>query len=229
MNGEFPDIRKAVIVAYKDNTLQKAINNFVIPVNPESYSQNFKVKYESNQGQAQEGTNLRYGSTAPERLQLEFVLDGTGTIEEYVYEGFSVQEQVKHFLEVAYDMNGDNHRPNFLIVYWGALTFAGALESVDIQYPLFDPDGKPLRAKLNATFVQDLEQSLRQRLEAKKSPDLTHIRRLKAGDRLDLMTYERYDNSKFVLQVAKVNGLTTFRNVAEGTELIFPPFNKTEV
>lgn len=233
MNDDIPivitNVRKAAIVAYEDNTLSKLIGSFIIPLNPENYSENRRVKYESEQGQAQQGSNLRYGSTAPEKLQLEFILDGTGTIEDYVHEGLSVQDQVKAFLAIAYNMNGDKHRPNFLIVHWGALTFSGALESADIQYPFFDSDGKPLRAKVNATFVQDLEQSRRQRTEGKTSPDLTHIRQLKAGDRLDLLAYKQYKDSKFVLQVAKVNGLTSFRNVPDGTEVILPPFNKTEV
>ena len=60
------------------------------------------------------------------------------------------------------------------------------------------------------------------------SPDLTHYRKGTAGDRLDLLTYKIYDDSKYVLQVASANGLTSFRNLRAGTDLYFPPFDKNE-
>ncbi len=65
-------------------------------------------------------------------------------------------------------------------------------------------------------------------MKEKKSPDLTHVRSVKAGDRLDLMTNKIYNDSKYVTQIAKANGLTTIRKIKPGKDLVFPPLDKTE-
>jgi hypothetical protein len=60
------------------------------------------------------------------------------------------------------------------------------------------------------------------------SPDLTHYKKVVAGDRLDLLTYKVYNNSKYFMQVAKANSLGTLRNSRPGLNLSFPPFDKKE-
>ena len=49
------------------------------------------------------------------------------------------------------------------------------------------------------------------------------------GERLDLVTYDIYNDPKYVLQLAKVNKQISIRNIAAGTELYFPPFDKNEI
>ena len=58
------------------------------------------------------------------------------------------------------------------------------------------------------------------------SPDLTHLRTVKAGDRLDLMTHNIYNDTKYLMQVAKVNKLSTFRRLKPGAELALPTLQK---
>ena len=60
-------------------------NPISLPVNPESFTQNFKVEINQQQGQGNQGTNPDYKGTKPEELKLEFVFDGTEVIEGYKY------------------------------------------------------------------------------------------------------------------------------------------------
>jgi len=99
---------------------------------------------------------------------------------------------------------------------------------LDINYTLFHPNGKPLRAKISATFLDYVAQEQREQEARRQSPDLTRIRRIKAGDRLDKMVGEFYNDPKFTQQVARANNLTTFRLIKPGIELSFPPLDKTE-
>lgn len=235
------NVSKVVIVPYTDKsyrTQDTKQGQFAIPINPESYSENYKVEYDLRRGQGQQGTNPKFKSTAPEELRLEFIFDGTETVEGYAYHSAKangeeklikpVHEQIIQFRNTVYAMNGDIHRPRFLKIFWGELKFPCILTNLDINYTLFDTDGKPLRAKISATFVNYVAQEERVARENKRSPDLTKIRDFKEGDRLDLMTYREYDDSKYVLQIAKANGLSSFRNVKTGLRLNFPPFDKTE-
>lgn len=224
---------KVLIHAFEDENFQRRSkldpNPISLPVNPESFSQNFKVALNQQQGQGNQGTNPDYQGTKPEELKLEFTFDGTQTIEGYAYNGDdrSVKAQLEIFMNAVYNMNGEIHRPHFLNVQWGEFLFPCILSNLDLNYTLFNPNGDPLRIKASATFLNYIAQQERVAREKKKSPDLTHVRLVKAGDRLDLMTHKIYNDPKYVTQVARANGLTTFRKIDPGVEMVFPPLDKT--
>lgn len=215
----------------RDFSGEDAARKFTAPINPESFTKNFKIEHDVRRGHGNQGTEVTFKSTAPEELRLEFVLDGTGTMQGYVeeYKKLNVHDQLDKFLKCAYDMDGDIHRPRFLIIFWGSeIDFKCVLSNLDINYTLFNPDGTPLRAKLTATFLNFVAKEERLARERQNSPDLTHYRKVQQGDRLDLMTYNIYNDPKYLLQVGKANALSTIRNIKAGKELYFPPFDKNE-
>jgi hypothetical protein len=228
-------VEKVRIFAYADKQLTQPNTSvdqpFYIPLNPENYSKNFKIETDERRGHGNQGTDPRYKSTAPEELKLEFILDGTGAIENYHYTDpskKSVKDQLDLFLKTVYQIDGNSHRPNFLKVHWGEyLKFPCILTNLDINYQLFESNGDPLRIKLSATFLNYLASEERAARERRSSPNLTHVRVTKAGDRLDLMTHNIYNDTKYLLQVASVNGLATFRRLDSGLKLRFPPISKT--
>jgi hypothetical protein len=222
---------KIVIQSYDKNDFLKEDKGrrFEMPINPETYTKNFKIALEKKRAHGKNGTDPRYISTEPEELKLDFVLDGTNTMQGYVYAGMSVEEQLNKFLNCAYNMDLEIHRPRFLVVIWGGdyLSFKCVLSSVDINHTLFNPQGKPLRIKISATFL-NYKNSDEQAKGKGNSPDLTHYRLTKGGDRLDLMTYNIYNDSKYQLQIGKLNGLSSIRNLKSGLDLYFPPFDKNK-
>ncbi|MCB0628410.1 MAG: hypothetical protein R2824_18830 [Saprospiraceae bacterium] len=226
-------LSKVIIRSFTDKRLTQKDSEypeFVLPINPEKYAKNFKVEYEVKKAQGSQGVDAKFKSTAPEELTIEFTLDGTKTVEGYGQDLFEkpVSKQVDEFLNTVYFMKGDIHKPKFLKVNWGEhLIFDCILTSLDINYTLFHPNGEPLRAKLNASFLNYLEQEKRVKKEDKKSPDLTHIRMVKGEDTLPLMVYQIYGDPQWYMQVARENQLTTFRQLRIGQEIVFPPFQKT--
>jgi Contractile injection system tube protein len=208
---------------------------FTTPINPETFSQAFKVNVDSQNGHGNQATEVRYKSTAPEELRLEFILDGTRTLENYggdkqkEFEKKSVHQQLVDLKRCVYDMDGTIHRPRFLIVQWGTdLSFRCVLSNLELNYTLFEPDGSPLRIKVNATFLAHKSREEIQAEARTSSPDLTHYRKVKQGDRLDQLTNKIYNDSKYFMQVGKVNKLVTIRKINPGTDLYFPPIDKTE-
>jgi Contractile injection system tube protein len=229
-------LEKLVIRSFENRDFSGEDPNkkFTTPINPESFTQTFKVNADTSQGHGNPGTEARYKSTEPEQLRLEFVLDGTKTMEGYGgdnkdYISKKVHDQLDDLKNCVYNFDGKIHRPRFLIVMWGSeINFNCVLSNLDLNYTLFEPDGSPLRVKVNATF---LAHKSREQLLAESrasSPDLTHYRKVKQGDRLDLLSNSIYNDSKYFMQVGKVNGLTTIRQVKPGTDLYFPPFDKNE-
>lgn len=230
--NETGQLIKVLIHAYEDEDFQQKSsltpNPISLPINPESFTQNFKVALNQQQGQGNQGTNPDYKGTKPEELKLDFVFDGTETVDGYRYnsDDHSVKNQLEIFMNTVYNMNGEIHRPHFLQVQWGDFMFPCILSNLDLNYTLFKPNGDPLRIKVSATFLNYVAQKERTARERRRSPDLTHVRQVKAGDRLDLMTHKIYKKSTYVTQIAWVNGLTSFRTLDAGSELTFPPLDK---
>jgi hypothetical protein len=221
-------LEKLLIYADKGETIKPA---FVAPINPESFTKNLKVEHDVQKASGNSGQSVTFKSTAPEELKLELILDGTGTMEGYYkdYKEKPVTKQLQIFKDAVYTFNGDIHRPKFLLIVWGSeIRYRCVLTNLDINFTLFHPDGTPIRAKLTASFLDYQSKEERLAKENKKSPDLTHYRKVDQSNRLDLMTFRIYNNPKYLLQVAKVNELTTIRTLNPGSELYFPPFNKNE-
>jgi hypothetical protein len=237
MSGELIKLR---IKAYKDEQFSDEVadGEFKTLVNPDKYS--FKYKIEQNDDQAS-GTSTsapRFNKILPEDLSLEFIFDRTGVITDYGAagtsddktfkdEGSGIIDDIEKFKKVVFDYNGDEHKPNYLIISWGTLLFKGTLTEMDITYKLFKSDGTPLRATASAKFKGFVEDNLRVAMENNSSPDLTHIRMVKDGDTLPLMSFRIYGDSKYYLEVAKANNITNFRKLTVGRKIFFPPIEKT--
>ena len=135
-------------------------------------------------------------------------------------------DQIDTFKAIVFDYSGDLHKPYYLMVKWGALIFKGTLVDLSIEYKLFAADGTPLRAVAKLKIKGNIDEDLRVAKENNKSPDLTHYRRVISGDTLPLMTYRIYGDSKYYLEVARVNKINNFRKLEVGQELFFPPLEK---
>jgi hypothetical protein len=222
-----------VIHSFSDKDCQQELKDlvFTVPINPESFTRNYKVDLDTRTGHGQPGTQPGYKSSAPEELKIDFVLDGTGTMEGYPkkYDKMPVEIQLKKFLDCVYTFNGNTHRPNFIIVVWGSeIHFPGTASNVDLNYTLFLPNGNPLRVKVSATFKKSESDKARAAANEFKSPDLTKYKQVQLGDRLDLLTFQKYNDPSYVLQVGRVNNLTTVRKLTPATSLYFPPFAQND-
>jgi len=237
MSGE---LVKLQIKAYSDEQFNNEVANgeFRTLLNPEKYVFKYKVEQNNQQASGTSSSAPRYNRTPPEDLDLEFIFDRTGVLLNYgdpstasddhlsVDEGVGIADDVDQFKRVVFDYNGDEHRPNYLIITWGALLFKGVLTEMDITFKLFKSDGTPLRATATAKFKGFIEDNLRVALENNNSPDLTHVRVVTEGDTLPLMTFRIYGDSKYYLEVAKVNKITNFRKLKVGQQIFFPPIEK---
>jgi LysM repeat protein len=236
MSGE---LSKLKIRAYKDEqfTEQVADGEFYTLLNPENYSYKYKIEQNDDQASGTSTTAPKFNKSLPQDLGLEFVFDRTGVLINYGApgtaddktfsdEGGGIIDDVELFKKVIFDYNGDEHKPNYLIISWGTLLFKGSLSEMDITFKLFKSDGAPLRAVAKATFKGFVEDNLRVALENNSSPDLTHVRTVKEGDTLPLMSHRIYGDSRYYLELAKANNLTNFRKLKAGQRIVFPPIEK---
>lgn len=237
MSGE---LTKLKIKAFSDEQFSEEVadGDFRTLLNPETYMFKYKIEQNDEQAAGTSASAPRFNRALPEDLELEFVFDRTGVLTDYGAagtadaktfkdEGRGVIDDVEHFKKVVFDYNGEEHKPNYLIISWGTLLFKGSLAEMDITFKLFKPDGTPLRAVAKAKFKGFVEDNLRVAMENNSSPDLTHVREVKKGDTLPLMTYRIYGDSKYYLEVAKANRITNFRKLEVGRRIFFPPIEKS--
>jgi hypothetical protein len=217
------NLSKLQIISYKDDRFQEKDLSISVPVNPDKYSRSIKVEYNQEQEQGTQGNNPPFNRTPPEELQFEFLFDGTGVVPG----SKDIQAGIEEFKKTVYKIEGDIHRPNFLKLIWGDLSFNCVLKELKIDFTLFKPDGTPLRAMVNATFMQVVDEKRRSAEQGKNSPDLTHVRYVKEGDTLPYMSYKIYGDASYYIQVAKYNGLNNFRNIRPNMKIVFPPIDKT--
>ena len=228
-------LEKMLILGFEDNKKAEsggpsnAKEKFEVLINPETYTLDYKVKYaESGQGQGTSSKQQKFERSEPEEISFEFLFDSSGIIDGKPRKD-GIGDEVKKFRDMLIGFKGDVHKPMCLKLAWGANDiFVGVAIEVNITYKLFSSDGKPLRAVVKVKFKKSTEEEKRTAKENRRSPDLTHIRTVKAGDTLPLMCHSIYGHSKYYLQVAQVNGIGNFRNLSPGMVVTFPPIAPTE-
>jgi len=214
---------------------------YEVLLNPEKFSEKYEVKFEESQPDGATAADLKFKKILPQTLDLSFIFDSSGVLVPSTSFGTnlfadteieSVPDQLKRFKEVAFDYNGETHQPRYLILSWGESwgteeLFKGRMVNLNISYTLFSPGGVPTRATAEAKFKKSLDKEAQEALKKNSSPDLSHVRVVNEGDTLPLMTYKIYGDSKYFLEVARVNKITNFRKLEVGQEIFFPPIDKT--
>lgn len=227
------ELKKMLILAFDDSESCEsggeadAKAKYEALINPETYTQEFKLKFaDGAQGQGTSGQQLKYEYTAPEEMTFEFLFDNTGIIDGKARD--DVADEIQAFKDVLVAYQGNTHEPRHFKLVWGEHSiFKGRVTELSITYKLFRPDGTPTRAVAKVKFKASIEDVKRAAKEDKKSPDLTHVRVVLAGDTLPLLCYRIYGDPAYALDVAGVNRLDNPRQLLPGTRLHFPPLAAT--
>jgi hypothetical protein len=195
---------------------------FEVQFNPPELGFSHTIEYNNEQPQGTTDTQKSFRRTRPSGLNLSFTLDGTGAAGG-PHLGVDVKNRIDEFFRVAMEYQGDTHRPRNLEVVYGKLTFRGVASSINVKYTLFAPDGRPLRALVDVRLSSATSFRRQVAENAPESADMTHLRTVREGERLDRLTWEVYKDPRYLLQVARANSLTNIRKLKTGQEIIFPP------
>ena len=234
-------LEKVKIVAYLDplRSTSKKTGEMVVMFNPSTYSRKHAIAYtgavKANPKTHTKAERPSYAYTPPGEVSFKFIFDGTGVASmgvqhiRRVLGGASVAKDVKTFEELCLRVKGDSHQPAYLRIYWGAQqAFEVRLKTLDIKYTLFAESGEPLRAELDATFIEDKHAKKQAAEKRFTSPDVTHMRVVKSGDTLPGLCREIYGSPEYYLRVAADNELDDFRNLTPGQKLRFAPLTSGE-
>jgi len=221
--SERGELEKLQIEAYeKPDYSGSSIGMFKAYVNPGEITISYEIEYDDVQGSGTTNARMEFKKLKPGDMTLTFFLDGTGASGSRG----DVQKMVEQFQTVT-GYHGDIHRTKYLKIAWGTMRIKRCvLKSASIVYKLFKPDGVPLRAVITAVFKDNADDQTRLAEAKDQSPDLTHVRVVKAGDNLPALCYGIYGDPGYYLEVARANRIDNFRDIAPGTRIFFPPLEK---
>ncbi|TDX01280.1 CIS tube protein [Dinghuibacter silviterrae] len=215
-------LAKLKIQACSDPQGNSPTDSIDASINPDSYSLSYGVSYKGSQEKLSNAVTQIFQGMSDTSLSLDIVVDGTGLVP--LPSGVSdVDGYLKKLKDIVYTYQGTYHRPNYLKITWGNLIFLGVCDSMSTKYTLFNPSGAALRATVSLKFKQNTDFETKLKLAQASSPDLTHVRTVKAGDTLPLMAYRIYGDSAYYTLVARANNLDHFASIRPGDELYFPP------
>lgn len=214
------------ITSYTDENFNSESQSALgLPVNPDKVRLSKGIQYaEDRQLGSLNGANT-YVRYQPETFSFECVFDMTGTLADDE-ESTPVHDMVKSLEQRLYDYNTEGHRPSYVKVEYGDITFFGQLKSLDTEYSLFDTDAIPLRAEVKVTLSGYCSHKEEKSRFSKHSPDVSRLVKLKDGETLAYLCSEIYGDPLLVDQVARFNNLAGFRNVPAGTEILMPMLKK---
>lgn len=232
------EVAKLKIVAFEDVDFNNETGEeFTVMYNPNTFNQSYTSVWVEETPQGGTAETQSYRRLKSDSVTFDFLFDGTGVsgvgetaidLNPEVGEVGYVQEQINAFLELTQGLNGTTHEPNFLQLSWGTFIFNGVMSNATVTYKLFHSSGAPLRASINATFKQSVSRTEQAAAARLTSPDLTHFKIVKEGETLPQIAKKTYGDSRFYLEIARVNNINNFRNLKAGQQLVLPPIEKTE-
>jgi len=157
---------------------------------------------------------------------LQFVKGSAQTLTmELFFDTTDTQRDVREFTDGVLNftaLNARTHAPPRLLFIWGSLIFPCVLESVTQRFDYFGPEGRPLRARLNVTLKgYDVLETLLASPPL-ESADRTKQRVVKAGDTLQGIAAEAYDDPRQWRAIAVANNLDNPLTIPVGQGLIIP-------
>lgn len=194
-------------------------------INPDSLQRNVDITFtEQDIPAGVKDPESKFVRKAPDKINFKLLIDGTGVVD---VTGPTAEIQLTKLRDAVMSYDSSQHQISPVSITWGTtLSFVGRLQNMSINYKMFTPDGKPLRAEVDLSFLGDTPAKKDMQQRNINSPDLSHLIVVKEGDNLPEMCEKIYGNAKMYLEIAKINNLTNFRHLKAGMELLFPPLEK---
>ena len=160
---------------------------------------------------------LQFVSGDAQTLTMDLFFDTTGI-------GVDVRVHTELVIGLT-AVNAKTHAPPRLLFLWGSLIFPCILQSVTQRYEYFNTVGMPLRARLTVTLKgYDLLESLLSSIPL-ESADRTKLRVVRAGDTLQRIAAEEYEDPGQWRPIAEANRIDNPLVIQAGQALRIPPLD----
>lgn len=120
-------------------------------------------------------------------------------------------------------VNQELHRPPYCELTWGKFQiFSGVITQLDTTFIMFMPDGMPVRARVNCSFIEHTSRSYAGAYRELHSADVVKTRTVRRNDTLQSLAAEEYNDAAQWRLIAKANGIVNPRALQPGMVLTIP-------
>jgi hypothetical protein len=162
-----------------------------------------------------ESPPIQFVRGAAEKLTTELLVDTSDTLED-------VREKYVQGLRDLMRLQKELHAPPIVRLVWDTQVFRGVLESLTVTYTMFDPDGIPLRAKLQVTLKEYRPVEIQLAESPTSSPDFDKTYTVRGFEWLSDVSQKTYRDASAWRAIAEANDIDDPRSLPAGSVLRIP-------
>jgi len=209
-------VGQSLVQAYLE-IIAPRVPNPIIPVcfNPTEYQLQKANNFAEIPIPGLESPPIQFIRGSAEKLTAELLVDTSSTLDD-------VREMYVDQLRALMDLNRDLHAPPVVRFVWDTEVFRGVIDSLNVTYVLFTPDGTPLRAKLSLSMKEYRPVEIQIKENPTASPNFEKTYVVQRGDTLSAIAYAVYRDASEWRAIAEMNQIQDPRSLAPGTVLQLP-------
>ena len=158
---------------------------------------------------------IQFVRGASEKLTAEVLVDTSDTLDD-------VRAAYVNKLRGLMDLDRELHAPPIVRFVWDTQVFLGVLDSLNVTYVLFTPEGIPLRAKLSLSMKEYRPVEIQIKKNPTASPDFAKTYVVRRGDTLSGIAFAIYRDSSVWRMIAMTNQVQDPRTLPPGLVLQLP-------
>jgi nucleoid-associated protein YgaU len=191
--------------------------------NPREYSITKTNRWDVKEVVGQALPVAQFAGGQPRKLSLDLLFDATDSTRDVR----AVTDQLFRVMEVKTSLaSGDSKnsgRPPMVTFSWGAIvSFKAVIDSLTVQYTLFDQTGNPLRAQVKLSLIQAdrAEDASAQNPTTRGEVFSTHV--VRDGDSLPSVAYQAYGDPTAWRTIEEATGIDDPLRLPRGRILTVP-------
>jgi hypothetical protein len=182
--------------------------------NPEEYSLNRDNNFASQAIPGLSSPLLQFAHGNLRTLDMELLFD---TYEKRA----DVRLETEKFIHLM-EIDPALHAPPVLIVSWASLQFRCVLTRANQKFLLFLDDGRPVRARITASFTEFIDPEHEARQVKRETADFTKHHTVLQGETIIAIAFKYYSDPTLWRPIALFNRLDDPRALAAGQPLLIP-------
>jgi LysM repeat protein len=188
--------------------------------NPEEYSLNRDNNFASQAIPGLSSPLIQFAHGNLRTLDMELLFDTYEKLSDVRIE----TEKFVHLMEIDPEL----HAPPILVVAWASLQFRCVLTKASQKFILFLDDGRPVRARISASFTEFIDAEHEALQIKRQTADWTKMHTVLQGETLSAIAFRYYSDPTLWRPLAVSNGIDKPRVLYAGQQLTIPSLPYTD-
>lgn len=201
-------------------TVEYSGQSISVMFNPEEYSLNRDNNFASQAIPGLSSPLLQFAHGNLRTLDMELLFDTYEKLSDVRLE----TEKLVHLMEIDPEL----HAPPILIVAWASLQFRCVLTKASQKFILFLDDGRPVRARVSASFTEFIDPEHEALQVKRQTADWTKMHTVLQGETLSGIAFQYYSDPTLWRPLAVANSIDNPRSLFAGQQLTVPSLPYTD-